>query len=110
MQALSNTVWAFSKLEVLDVELFSNIAREAVAKLPRFNAQNMANTVSRPQLHKYYLCAALLLLHPKAILHARHSRSRHVSLKLVDFASCSQNMHCTTSPGSMALDGDCTGG
>ena len=53
MQALSNTVWAFSKLEVLDVELFGDIAREAAAKLPRFNAQNIANTVSRPHLRRY---------------------------------------------------------
>ena len=44
-QALSNTVWAFSKLEVLDEELFGAIAREATQKLPGFNAQNIANTV-----------------------------------------------------------------
>ena len=46
-QALSNTVWAFSKLEVLDKELFGAIAREATGKLPRFNAQNIANTVRK---------------------------------------------------------------
>lgn len=45
VQALSNTVWAFSKLEVLDAALFAAIAREATGKLPRFNAQNIANTV-----------------------------------------------------------------
>ena len=45
VQALSNTVWAFSKLEVLDEELFDAIAKEATGKLPRFNAQNIANTV-----------------------------------------------------------------
>ena len=30
-----------------------------------------------------------------------------MAFKLVDFASHSQSMHCTTSPGSIALDGDC---
>ena len=39
-------MWAFSKLEILDEELFTAIAGEAMGKLPRFNAQNVANTVS----------------------------------------------------------------
>ena len=67
-QALSNTVWAFSKLEVLDEELFSAIAREAIEKLPGFNAQNIANTVSILRIE-----ASLSLLktkgHPKVRTH-----------------------------------------
>ena len=39
-------MWAFSRLEVLDEDLFSAIVGEAMSKLPRFNAQNIANTVS----------------------------------------------------------------
>ena len=39
-------MWAFSRLEVLDEELFTAIVGEAMSKLPRFNAQNIANTVS----------------------------------------------------------------
>ena len=39
-------MWAFSRLEVLDEDLFSAIVGEAMNKLPRFNAQNIANTVS----------------------------------------------------------------
>jgi hypothetical protein len=45
MQALSNTVWALSKLETLDVALFTAIVEEVLQKLPKFNAQNVANTV-----------------------------------------------------------------
>ena len=39
-------MWAFSKLEILDEDLFTAIVSEAMGKLPRFNAQNVANTVS----------------------------------------------------------------
>lgn len=64
-QALSNTVWAFSKLEVLDEELFGAIAKEATGKLPRFNAQNIANTVRRTP------AVDLALKHHKSWCHQR---------------------------------------
>ena len=44
-QALSNTVWAFSKLDVVDADLFARVVDQALLKLPRFNPQNIANTV-----------------------------------------------------------------
>ncbi len=46
LQALSNTVWALSKLDTLDETLFSAIVQQVLDKLTRFNAQNVANTVS----------------------------------------------------------------
>ncbi len=49
MQALSNTVWAFSKLDVVDADLFARIVDQVLAKLPKFNAQNIANTVRPAQ-------------------------------------------------------------
>jgi hypothetical protein len=104
MQALSNTVWAFSKLEVLDVELFGNIAREAVAKLPRFNAQNMANTVSLPQLHKN-----LLSYHCIPRLFCMHGTEGLGMWRPSWWTLHCVHRTCTTSPGSMALDGDCAG-
>lgn len=45
-QALSNTVWALSKLDTLDEALFTAIVQQVLDKLTRFNAQNVANTVS----------------------------------------------------------------
>ncbi len=45
-QALSNTVWALSKLDTLDETLFTAIVKQVLDKLTRFNAQNVANTVS----------------------------------------------------------------
>ena len=45
VQALSNTVWAFSKLDVVDAELFAGIVGQVLDKMPKFNAQNIANTV-----------------------------------------------------------------
>lgn len=46
LQALSNTVWAFSKLNVTpSPALLEAIATMALRKLPDFNAQNIANTV-----------------------------------------------------------------
>lgn len=45
-QALSNTVWALSKLDKLDETLFTAIVQQVLGKLTRFNAQNVANTVS----------------------------------------------------------------
>ncbi len=44
-QALSNTVWAFSKLDVLDEPLFRDIITHILQRLQRFNSQNVANTV-----------------------------------------------------------------
>ena len=49
VQALSNTVWAFSKLDVVDADLFARIVDQVLAKLPKFNAQNIANTVRPAQ-------------------------------------------------------------
>lgn len=46
MQALSNTLWAVSKLGYKDEELMHAIAGCATAKIASFNAQNIANTVS----------------------------------------------------------------
>ena len=45
-QALSNTVWALSKLDRLDETLFTAIVQQVLQQLTRFNAQNVANTVS----------------------------------------------------------------
>ena len=45
-QALSNTAWACSKLGVYSKEFLEAIAQEAIKKLSRFNAQNIANLVS----------------------------------------------------------------
>lgn len=46
-QALSNTVWALSKLEVetRDSALLDAVAATILPALPDFNAQNIANTV-----------------------------------------------------------------
>ena len=44
-QALSNTVWAFSKLECLDEALFADVLVNILQRLPQFNSQNVANTV-----------------------------------------------------------------
>ena len=46
-QALSNTVWALSKLEVesRDSALLDAVAAAILPALPDFNAQNIANTV-----------------------------------------------------------------
>ena len=46
LQALSNTVWGFSKLEVVHEKLLDAVAAMALKKLPYFNGQNIANTVS----------------------------------------------------------------
>lgn len=45
-QALSNTVWAFSRLEEKHTALLSAVAGQARLKMRTFNAQNVANTVS----------------------------------------------------------------
>ena len=47
-QALSNTVWGFSKLEVVHERLLDAVAAIALRKLQSFNGQNIANTVSLP--------------------------------------------------------------
>lgn len=46
-QALSNTVWAFSKLEEKNTRLFAAVATQAQLKIRTFNAQNVANTVQQ---------------------------------------------------------------
>ena len=46
LQALSNTVWGFSKLEVVHEKLLDAVAAIALRKLNLFNGQNIANTVS----------------------------------------------------------------
>lgn len=46
LQALSNTIWGFSKLEVVHERLLDAVAAMALKKLPYFNGQNIANTVS----------------------------------------------------------------
>lgn len=45
VQALSNTVWSFSKLGHEHNQLLDTIAAVTLRKLPSFNAQNIANTV-----------------------------------------------------------------
>ena len=49
VQALSNTIWGFSKLEVVHEKLLDAVAAMALKKLPQFNGQNIANTVSSYQ-------------------------------------------------------------
>jgi hypothetical protein len=44
-QALSNTVWAFSKLDVVKPELLNALAVEMQRRIHQFNSQNLANTV-----------------------------------------------------------------
>ena len=44
-QALSNTLWAFSKLGYEDSVLFPAVNRRVVAMLPSFSTQNLANVV-----------------------------------------------------------------
>jgi len=44
-QALSNTVWAFSKLGEDEEALLDAVAAASVPQLPEFNAQNLANLV-----------------------------------------------------------------
>ena len=41
-------MWAFSKLEMLDEPLFGAIVDQVLGNLPKFNAQNVANTVPCP--------------------------------------------------------------
>ncbi len=43
-----NTVWGFSKLEVLHERLLDAVAAIVLRKLPAVNGQSMANTVSLP--------------------------------------------------------------
>ena len=52
LQALSNTVWALSKLEVesRDSALLDAVAAAILPALPEFNAQNIANTVRHAEL------------------------------------------------------------
>jgi hypothetical protein len=45
LQALSNTVWAFSKLGQEDKALLEAVAVASVPQLSQFNAQNLANLV-----------------------------------------------------------------
>lgn len=45
MQALSNTLWALSKLGFLNIPLLDAMAAVATKKLSEFNSQNIANTV-----------------------------------------------------------------
>ena len=44
-QALSNTMWALSKLGYEDSALFSGVNRRVLATLPNFSVQNLANIV-----------------------------------------------------------------
>lgn len=46
VQALSNTVWSFSKLGQVHNQLLDTVAAVTLRKLSSFNAQNIANTVS----------------------------------------------------------------
>ena len=45
MQALSNTVWSYSKLGEVHEQLLRTVAQVTLNKLPDFNPQNVANTV-----------------------------------------------------------------
>lgn len=45
LQALSNTIWAFSKLGQEDEALLEAVAVASVPQLSQFNAQNLANLV-----------------------------------------------------------------
>ena len=51
-QALSNTVWAFSKLGEEDKALLEAVAVASVPQLSQFNAQNLANLVRLAWLHQ----------------------------------------------------------
>ena len=43
-QAIANTTWAFSKLDLLNKLLFAALVRAAERHMGEFNAQNIANT------------------------------------------------------------------
>lgn len=45
LQALSNTLWGLSKLEIKDEGLMTSIGEEARRRLHDFNSQNLANSV-----------------------------------------------------------------
>ena len=85
VQALSNTIWGFSKLEVVHERLLDAVAAMALRKLPHFNGQNIANTVSISHQHtavkymqhysylhyySYKLVAPLLPVEPTVHMHA----------------------------------------
>ena len=46
LQALSNTTWAFSRLDETNEELLKAVAGQSAKQMRHFNAQNVANTVS----------------------------------------------------------------
>lgn len=52
-QALSNTLWAMSKLGFKDTAFMHAIAGCAIAKIATFNAQNIANSVSKRLTSKH---------------------------------------------------------
>ena len=66
LQALSNTVWSYSKLGVMHDQLLNTVAAVTLRKLHTFNAQNIANTVSLTNL---YLCSSCACV-PKAFTDA----------------------------------------
>ena len=53
VQALSNTVWSFSKLGQVHNQLLDTIAADTRTKLSDFNAQDIANTVIPHHSPKY---------------------------------------------------------
>lgn len=57
-------MWALSKLDTLDEVLFEAIVKAVLHKLPKFNAQNVANTVTAPfpTLFAAWIIATLLFL------------------------------------------------
>jgi hypothetical protein len=68
LQALSNTVWAFSKLGQEDKALLDAVAVASVPQLSQFNAQNLANLVTptwlhqaKPQTNLHGTCTSYLL-------------------------------------------------
>jgi hypothetical protein len=83
-QALSNSVWAFSKLGQEDKALLEAVAVASVPQLSQFNAQNLANLVSQhgcikqsrsdsSMAHALHIC-----LRAAAVCFSRHvSSSEH---------------------------------
>ncbi len=62
LQALSNTVWGFSKLEVVHERLLDAVAAIALRKLNLFNGQNIANTVGTPASLSCCFCSVCVAI------------------------------------------------
>lgn len=87
LQALSNTLWGLSKLGIQADELMRGIGTQARSRLPEFNSQNLANSVScraprrpSPPLPAHPRPAFLVPPLPSPLLLARLNTTGWISL------------------------------